>query len=656
MGRLIRFAVLSSAFWSSGLLAQGIGEVSIDRPVGVAQQPLKITIRAKGETPACGLEVNFGDGTSRVVRGDSFPVIVEHIYQQDGVYAVAVTGRSMTRGLRSLSPCEGVGAVAIQVGSGAVGSAGSPQGSIVAPSRPSVDTSVPGGVQAGNTTNLSPAMGMSFEAINPTNAKKLGFPIANYAGQVIRSVEPGSSAAQAGIAPGDVLSFLNDQPISQQLINQLQGSLTQGKPVKATIFRTGQWYSVNLVAQRAGAVPADTAPQTATRRSNNPPNTAQSHSGANPTERRPASQQASSDEAYARYVNANKSGVGPDGLPPFGIWGAPIEQNPEIAKKIGFPMDKYTGLLIGEVWPGSIAGKAGLTTNDVVTHINDQPLNQQLLSDARKQLSQGREVKVTAFRSGQWISTTLSAQQATSSGSQSQRASQSSDDLVKNLNDLAKAFDDLGKAFGGASSRSTQQPPASTNQGSGSAAVGQSAGTPTGAVSPSSCRQGSYLEPREFTQPEILGRPRGERAQMCFYRTAGSRTEFLNFFSTGHFYHTSISGSGGFASAGAVYGTVRGTYGFQSGGVLATRIGYQGTGVSQTNRGAGTQRDMDVSGQSRRENEVTLQNCQKITYADEAKRVQYDRSSSHPNFLIVDGVRWERYSMECPAWRGWVSD
>lgn len=171
-----------------------------------------------------------------------------------------------------------------------------------------------------------------------------------------------------------------------------------------------------------------------------------------------------------------------------------------------------------------------------------------------------------------------------------------------------------------------------------------------------SCRSGPAMEAREYTQPEVLGRPPGERARMCFYRATSSGAEYLNFFPSGHYYHTSSSGAGGFAASVAVYGTVRGTYGFQSGNVLATRTGYQGTGVSTSNRGAGTQRELDVSGQTALEREMTLPNCQKITYRDELVPAQLGASSGHPSHIVIRGVRWEHYRIDCPAWAGWIRD
>lgn len=294
----------------------------------------------------------------------------------------------------------------------------------------------------------------------------------------------------------------------------------------------------------------------------------------------------------------------------FGVSGEWLDSNN--AQRLRFPRE-YSGIgyIVSEVTPGGPAAKTGLLRDDVITHFGNTPLSQQTESQLQSQVLSGNPIPIKLFRNGQFYETSITPEPNSASR------------------------------------------PAQSAQTSNQAARASVAGTPPGAVNAAACRQGAALEAREYTQPEILGRPSGERAQMCFYRLVGSGAEYLNFFSTGHFYHSSISGSGGFASSGAIYGTVRGTYGFQPNGVLSTRIGYQGTGVSQTNRGAGTERTMDVSGQTRMQNEMTLSNCQKITYRDEVKRVQYDRTNSHPGFMVVDGIRWERYSMECPAWRGW---
>jgi len=101
---------------SGATFAQGIGDVSVEQKSVASNQPFKLIIRSAGETPACGLEVNLGDGTVRQVRAETFPVTVEHTYQNDGNYAISVTGKLIVRGIRSLAACGGNKSLALQVG------------------------------------------------------------------------------------------------------------------------------------------------------------------------------------------------------------------------------------------------------------------------------------------------------------------------------------------------------------------------------------------------------------------------------------------------------------------------------------------------------------------------------------------------------------
>lgn len=140
---------------------------------------------------------------------------------------------------------------------------------------------------------------------------------------------------------------------------------------------------------------------------------------------------------------------------------------------------------------------------------------------------------------------------------------------------------------------------------------------------------------------------------MCFYRGDGkSAAEQLNFYPNGHFVMSSVSGSGGVAMAGAVHGTVRGTYGFQDGRVHM-RIGYTGTGVSQSTRGAGRSQQLEVSGRQRGGREMVLPNCQRINVREESRAVQVPAGGAHPSFIVLDGQRWDQMSIDCPAWQGW---
>ncbi|MFM7703952.1 MAG: hypothetical protein ACKO6D_03350 [Rubrivivax sp.] len=173
------------------------------------------------------------------------------------------------------------------------------------------------------------------------------------------------------------------------------------------------------------------------------------------------------------------------------------------------------------------------------------------------------------------------------------------------------------------------------------------------AAPPAGCTPGRQLEPRDYAQPEYIGRPQGRTARMCFYRGDGkSSAEQLNFYPNGHFVMSGVSAAGGFAMAGAVMGTVRGTYGFQD-GRLVLRVGYAGTGVTQSGSGAGTQSSVDVSATSRAGRELVLPNCQRISVRQEARALQLPAGDGHPGHVVLDGQRWEQMRIDCPAWQGW---
>jgi hypothetical protein len=195
-----------------------------------------------------------------------------------------------------------------------------------------------------------------------------------------------------------------------------------------------------------------------------------------------------------------------------------------------------------------------------------------------------------------------------------------------------------------------RRPPTSRSRQGAETVRGQSA------TSAGGCTDGPALEPRDYTQPEYLGRPEGARARMCFYRqpSAGS-VDMLQFYPSGHFVLTTQKGAGGFALSGSINETTRGTYGFKDGAVLL-RIGYSGTSVSQRVRGAGSEQGLATAGQKRRERELLLPNCQRITVSEQSKRVSLPGGTGHPRFLVIDGERWEHMSIDCPDWRGWTRE
>jgi hypothetical protein len=161
------------------------------------------------------------------------------------------------------------------------------------------------------------------------------------------------------------------------------------------------------------------------------------------------------------------------------------------------------------------------------------------------------------------------------------------------------------------------------------------------------------MEPRDYAQPEYIGRPQGRTARMCFFRGDGrASAEQLNFYPNGHFVMSGVSAASGFAMSGAVMGTVRGTYGFQDGRVVL-RVGYAGAGVTQSGGGVGSQSSIDVSSTSRAGREIVLPNCQRISVRQEGKALQLPAGDGHPTHVVLDGQRWEQMRIDCPAWQGW---
>jgi len=101
-------SIFALSFLQSSLsLAQGIGDISIEPKNPTLNQPFKITINSNADTPACGLQINLGDGNTRDIRVEKFPVVVDHTYAKEGNFAIAVNGKMIMRGLSSLFPCGG---------------------------------------------------------------------------------------------------------------------------------------------------------------------------------------------------------------------------------------------------------------------------------------------------------------------------------------------------------------------------------------------------------------------------------------------------------------------------------------------------------------------------------------------------------------------
>ena len=69
-------------------------------------------------------------------------------------------------------------------------------------------------------TNSNIRFGVAFVSVNPEIAQSLSFPISQYNGIYVQSVAPGSAAEKA-VAPGDIITHINDQPVPRETGDQL---------------------------------------------------------------------------------------------------------------------------------------------------------------------------------------------------------------------------------------------------------------------------------------------------------------------------------------------------------------------------------------------------------------------------------------------------
>ena len=101
-----------------------------------------------------------------------------------------------------------------------------------------------GGAQPQEPTTTG--FGMTLDPITPDVARELDLPRGR-GGAVVSDVERGSAAANAGIAPGDVILEVNRQPVSNvsQVTRELQKA-APGTPVFLLVWRDGQQFFITM--------------------------------------------------------------------------------------------------------------------------------------------------------------------------------------------------------------------------------------------------------------------------------------------------------------------------------------------------------------------------------------------------------------------------
>jgi len=112
-----------------------------------------------------------------------------------------------------------------------------------------------------NGTYVHPSLGISGGKLAPNLAKAAGLPT-NYKGIVVGTVQPNSTAEQAGIKGitqdnngrihvGDIIIALNGQTIRQidDLINYIESNKNVGESIKLTISRGGKIMDITAILQ-----------------------------------------------------------------------------------------------------------------------------------------------------------------------------------------------------------------------------------------------------------------------------------------------------------------------------------------------------------------------------------------------------------------------
>lgn len=110
--RSFSFFLVSSFFLVGSANTQELIGIRAEPPEVIAGKPVQIVIEFRSlgvVNGACGLLVNFGDGSSELLRAEenNLPVRITKTYNAGGVFPLSAEGKSFFRGLNSVFGCIG---------------------------------------------------------------------------------------------------------------------------------------------------------------------------------------------------------------------------------------------------------------------------------------------------------------------------------------------------------------------------------------------------------------------------------------------------------------------------------------------------------------------------------------------------------------------
>jgi serine protease Do len=177
-------------------------------------------------------------------------------------------------------------------------------------------------------------LGVGLQPVDEDIGPALGLP--KDQGEIVRTVEPGTPAAKAGLQQGDIIVAVNGQPVNpDQSVSYLVANTPVGSRIPVEIFRGGRRMTIPVaVAER-------------------------------PTEEQLAKALGNSDDDNS----VPDQGSGATGSQSLGLGLQPL--TPQIARALGIGADVH-GVVIATVDPSSDAGEKGLQRGDVILSVNQQ--------------------------------------------------------------------------------------------------------------------------------------------------------------------------------------------------------------------------------------------------------------------------------------------